>query len=137
MSDPMWIPLSTGIDEDPFQNLKIYPNPTPGLFTLEMDNPIMGDLIIDIFGESGSKIINIKFLKEINHFSTQIDLSEQPGGVYLIGLMLEKYRASRSNPKHPPSERSEHLPSEQSEHLPANEVRISQANAMSTSPQKK
>ncbi len=95
-SDPMWIPLGTGIDEDPFYNLRIYPNPTPGLFTLEMDNPIMGDLIIDIFGEQGNKIINIKFLKEIAHFSTQIDLSEQPGGVYLIGLMLEEYRASRS-----------------------------------------
>jgi len=81
---------------DPWENLKIYPNPTPGLFTLEMDNHLMGELIIDIFGESGSKIINIKFHKETAHFKTQIDLSEQPPAAYLIGLMLDKYRTNRT-----------------------------------------
>ncbi|MDA3821212.1 MAG: hypothetical protein PF450_01180 [Bacteroidales bacterium] len=94
-SDEIQIPLSTGIEEHPFSNLKIYPNPTPGLFTLEMDNSIMGELIIDIFGETGKQVINIKFLKETSHFQTQIDLSGQPAAVYLINLMLEEYRASR------------------------------------------
>jgi len=95
-SDPAWIPLGTGINVDPWENLKIYPNPTPGLFTLEMDNHIMGELIIDIFGETGSKIINIKFQKETAHFKTQVDLSEQPAAAYLIGLMLDEYRTSRT-----------------------------------------
>jgi len=95
-SDPVWIPLGTGIDVNPWENLKIYPNPTPGLFTLEMNNHIMGDLIIDIFGETGAQIINIKFHKETAHFRTQIDLSGQPSGAYLIGLMLEQYRANRT-----------------------------------------
>jgi hypothetical protein len=95
ISDPLWIPLGTGIELDPWENLKIYPNPTPGLFTLEMDNHIMGELIIDIFNENGSKVINIKFLKETSHFVTQIDLSAQPAAVYLIGLMLDEYRVSR------------------------------------------
>jgi len=95
-SDPIWLPLGTGIEVDPWENLKIYPNPTPGLFTLEMDNHLMGELIIDIFGESGSKIINIKFHKETAHFKTQIDLSEQPPAAYLIGLMLDKYRTNRT-----------------------------------------
>jgi len=76
---------------DPWENLKIYPNPTPGLFTLEMDNPVMGELIIDIFGPTGSRVINIKFQKELNHFKTQIDLSEQPAGAYLIRLFLDEY----------------------------------------------
>jgi hypothetical protein len=80
---------------DPWENLKIYPNPTPGLFTLEMDNPIMGELIIDIFGETGKKVINIKFRKETSRFMTQIDLSEQPAAVYLIGLELEEWRTMR------------------------------------------
>ncbi|MFC2080231.1 FG-GAP-like repeat-containing protein [Bacteroidota bacterium] len=95
ISNPLWIPFGTGIVQDPWENLKIYPNPTPGLFTLEMDNQIMGELIIDIYNERGSKVINIKFLKETSHFITQIDLSAQPSAVYLIGLMLDEYRANR------------------------------------------
>jgi PKD repeat protein len=93
-SDAVWIPL-TGIEEDPWENLKIYPNPTPGLFTLEMNNPIMGELIIDIFRETGAKIINIKFHKETVHFKTQIDLSGQPPAAYLIGLMLKQHATQR------------------------------------------
>ncbi len=80
---------------DPWENLKIYPNPTPGLFTLEMDNAIMGELVIDIFKGSGARIINIKFHKETAHFLTQIDLSDQPGGVYMVGLMLGEFKANR------------------------------------------
>jgi hypothetical protein len=60
-----------------------------------MDNPIMGELIIDIFGESGKRVVNIKFQKEINHFKTQIDLSEQPAALYLIGLQLDSWRITR------------------------------------------
>ncbi|HKK61585.1 MAG TPA: FG-GAP-like repeat-containing protein [Bacteroidales bacterium] len=95
MSDPVYVPLGTGIEESPFSNLKIYPNPTPGLFTLEMDNPVMGELIIDIFGETGKKVINIKFRKETSRFMTQIDLSEQPAAVYLISLALDEWVTTR------------------------------------------
>ncbi|MDA3824154.1 MAG: hypothetical protein PF450_16295 [Bacteroidales bacterium] len=55
----------------------------------------MGDLIIDIHGESGMKILSIKFMKETSHFQTQVDLSGQPAAVYMVGLMLEEYRTSR------------------------------------------
>jgi hypothetical protein len=95
-SDPLWIPLGTDIELDPWEHLKIYPNPTPGMFTLEMDNAIMGELIIDIFGETGSQIINIKFHKETAHFKTQIDLSGQPPAAYLIGLILDAYKTNRT-----------------------------------------
>ena len=49
-SDEIKIPSgATGIDDvDPFAGLKIYPNPTPGLFTIEMDNQVFGDLNIKI-----------------------------------------------------------------------------------------
>lgn len=82
--------------QNPFSNLRIYPNPTPGLFNIEMDNTIMGELWIDIFTEQGSKILKIKFLKEMTQFITQIDLSVQPSGMYLIGLQLEDHSTSRN-----------------------------------------
>jgi len=94
-SDTLRIPLGvTGIeDPDPFEGVKIYPNPTTGLFTIEMNNNIFGELVIDIFTQSGSKVINIKFDKTTEHFQSQIDLSGQPNGMYLINLSLDKFRA--------------------------------------------
>lgn len=95
ISIPENVILSTN-DIDPWENLKIYPNPTPGLFTLEMENAIMGELIIHILNDAGSRIITIKFHKENSHFLTEVDLSDQPAAVYLIGLILEDFTTTRS-----------------------------------------
>ncbi|MCK4921672.1 MAG: VCBS repeat-containing protein [Bacteroidales bacterium] len=94
-SDPLWIPLGTGMDENPFQNLKIYPNPTPGVFTIEMDNPIFGELITRIFSQNAAEIFNIKFDKTTRHFKAQVDLSGQGQGMYIITFVLEDYRTER------------------------------------------
>jgi len=96
-SDDIEIPKGiTGIeDTDPFENVKIYPNPTTGMFTIEMNNNIFGELAIDIFTQNGSKALNIKFEKTTAHFSSQIDLNGQGKGMYLLNLSLDKYRAVR------------------------------------------
>ena len=96
-SDTLRIPLGiTGIeDTDPFENVKIYPNPTTGMFTIEMNNNVFGELIIDIFTQNGSKALNIKFEKTTEHFMSQIDLSGQSKGMYLINLSIDKFRAVR------------------------------------------
>ncbi len=98
-SDTIVIPLrssTTGIeDPDPFEGVKIYPNPTPGIFTIEMDNNIFGELIIDIITRHGSKILNIRLEKVTDHFTAQIDLSGQPKGMYILNLGLDKFRAVR------------------------------------------
>jgi hypothetical protein len=86
----------TGLEEtDPFKDIIIYPNPTSGLFTLQMNNNIIGELVIDIITQNGSKVLNIKFEKTTEHFSSQIDLSGQSKGLYLINLSLDKFRAVR------------------------------------------
>lgn len=60
-----------------------------------MDNNISGELMIDLFSQTGSKVLNIKFVKTTEHFQTQIDLSGQSKGMYLINLSLDKFRAVR------------------------------------------
>ncbi|MCD4769923.1 MAG: T9SS type A sorting domain-containing protein, partial [Bacteroidales bacterium] len=108
MSDEVTIPTTKSLmtdfivpeefrveDTDPFANLKIYPNPTPGMFTVEMDNHIFGDLDIRIFTNEGRQILNIKFHKTTVHFQSQIDLSGQGEGIYLINFLLDKYFANR------------------------------------------
>ena len=96
-SDTIRIPLGiTGIEDmNPFEDVKIYPNPTTGMFTIEMNNNVLGELIIDIFTQNGSKILNIKFEKTTEHFQSQIDLSGQSKGMYLINLSLNKFKAVR------------------------------------------
>lgn len=97
ISDTITIPVGiTGIeDTDPFTELKIYPNPTPGMFTIEMNNNVFGELAIDIITQNGSKILNIKFEKTTEHFSSQIDLSGQSKGMYLINLSIDKFKTTR------------------------------------------
>jgi hypothetical protein len=97
LSDTLTIPTGvTGIpDVDAFAGLKIYPNPTPGMFTIEMDNPVFGELKIDILNHGGKQILKIKFEKTIEHFSSQIDLSGQAKGMYIINLLIDKYLATR------------------------------------------
>lgn len=109
MSDDLTIPVTkgemtkfsipqkymVGEDIDPFENLKIYPNPTPGMFTIEMDNSIFGELDIKIFTNEGRQLLNIKFEKTTEHFATQVDLSGNPKGMYLVNLMIERYNANR------------------------------------------
>jgi PKD repeat protein len=96
-SDTVRIPTGlTGIeDPDPFSDVKIYPNPTTGMFTIEMNNNVFGTLIIDILTQNGSKALNIKFEKTTEHFQAQIDLSGQSKGMYLVNLSLDKFRAIR------------------------------------------
>jgi len=97
MSDIVTIPSGiTGIEDiDPFEGLIIYPNPTKGLFTIEMDNEVFGDLLIGIITEQGKDILSVKFEKATEHFSGQIDLSGQPKGMYIINLLIENYSTTR------------------------------------------
>jgi PKD repeat protein len=97
MSDTITIPIGTTGIEDvyPFAGLKIYPNPSLGLFTIEMDNNIFGELMIDIFDQNGTKALNIKFEKTTEHFMCQIDLSGQSKGMYIINLAIKEYTATR------------------------------------------
>ena len=61
----------------------------------EMDNNIFGELFIDNITPNGSKALNIKFEKTTAHFSSQIDLSGQSKGMYLINLAIDKFKATR------------------------------------------
>ncbi|MFC2138207.1 FG-GAP-like repeat-containing protein, partial [Bacteroidota bacterium] len=83
--------LTTGIEkESVFGTIKIYPNPTPGLFTIEIENNLYGELMIDINNEAGVRILMMEILKNHRHFKTVVDLSGQGKGLYFIGFKFEK-----------------------------------------------
>jgi len=96
-SDVVTIPTgTTGIDNvDPFEGLKIYPNPTTGMFTIEMDNRVFGELSVKITAENGKEILSKIFEKTTEHFKTEVDIRNQAKGLYFINLWIDKYFATR------------------------------------------
>ena len=57
----------------------IYPNPTNGKFTVELDNQISEIKIFDILG-------NELYDQKLHAFKTEFDLSSQPKGIYLLKI---------------------------------------------------
>lgn len=96
-SDIITIPPGyTGVDDvEPFEGIKIYPNPSSGLFTLEMDNNIKGKLSLEIISPDGKKIRNSEMGKTGEHLLYQMDLTGRPEGMYIINMILNKYRTTR------------------------------------------
>ncbi|MFC2090869.1 T9SS type A sorting domain-containing protein, partial [Bacteroidota bacterium] len=80
---------------DPWTDLHIYPNPTTGVANIDMNNLLFGELIIDIFNETGKKIQQYKIQKETIDFQTEIDLQGQPSAVHLIKIYLGNHTVSR------------------------------------------
>ncbi len=87
---------TTGIEYvDPFAGLMIYPNPTKGLFTIEMDNMVFGELMVKIITDQGKEIQIFKSEKTTAYFSCQVDLTTKAKGMYIVYLMIEKYFTTR------------------------------------------
>jgi hypothetical protein len=93
MSDVVTIPtLQTGIEEiSPFEKLNIYPNPSNGLVSIEMENQVYGEIQIKIYSQEGKEVVNFGFDKETSHFIKQFDLSGYRKGIYMIKVDLKKY----------------------------------------------
>ena len=73
--------LSIGISELSFENLKVYPNPSNGLINLELSE----EARIDIRDLSGS----LKGSHSLNSGTNRLDLSDYPGGIYILSLVGE------------------------------------------------
>ena len=70
------------VPDNPLNEILIYPNPTTGNFTItfeEMDTPVS----MDIFDSQGRKIRTTHMIQES---SLQIDLSNQPVGLYFLRI---------------------------------------------------
>jgi PKD repeat protein/predicted nucleotidyltransferase len=78
----------TGEGLDAFGYLKIYPIPTSGKITVEMDNELNGDLTISILTLEGKEILNHKAVKSSDYFYDKIDLTGYLKGNYFIKLEI-------------------------------------------------
>lgn len=63
---------------------KLYPNPSIGMVTIEMENNILQDGKLSINDEKGQQVKEIPFIN-----GTEIDLTELPNGLYFLKAEFE------------------------------------------------
>ncbi len=82
------VKLCTGIPDysDPTE-IEIYPNPSGGMFILQIDdNEITGTRIVEIYNVMGQKV----YTGTINSTVTEMNLSNQPNGVYFYRVLTQE-----------------------------------------------
>ena len=74
---------STGIgDELVLNSVKLYPNPSNGLFTLELNNSNNEEFIVEIYNVIGK----IVYTAKISDNLTDINITEMSAGIYYVSI---------------------------------------------------
>ena len=71
-------------------NLNIYPNPSKGIYTVELDMPSEEEISISIYDLAGKEIYMNDDLNSEGMLETQIDLSGYADGMYQLQIRTEK-----------------------------------------------
>lgn len=73
------ITVGIEVELDNMPEITIYPNPSNGTFTLENATSIQ---TLEIYDANGQKV-------QVELFNNQLDLTDQPKGIYLLRVLLE------------------------------------------------
>jgi len=78
--------LDVSFLEDSF--FRIYPNPSTGIFTLELEEVAeFSDIVIEIYTLMGEKITKLNTYTSLTY---QINLTDRLPGIYLVKVMQNK-----------------------------------------------
>ena len=91
VSQNVTVNICTGINNQSSTNniqLKIYPNPNTGVFTVEMEIPELQDIIISITNILGQSVYKEMLSKNI--YKKQIDLNATSTGIYNLQVVIGK-----------------------------------------------
>ena len=89
-----WMPDVTGIDPQVLIPVEtnVYPNPSAGIFTLNIDHDYYGQLELEVYNASG-----VLVKREIRSWSGQeesIDLSAVPEGMYYLNIKGDSFKST-------------------------------------------
>jgi predicted outer membrane repeat protein len=78
-------PPVDGIFDDHLQsNLSVYPIPSKGLVTIELNQTSMKDATLTVYDVQGRVVNTSKIVASAGHFKQEIDLSAQSPGIYFL-----------------------------------------------------
>lgn len=75
-----------GVNNYVFDNFKVYPNPSDGIFKVKFNSEETGDVDIMIYDLLGRKISHKVFKSQENIFDENLDLSQVTGGIYILSV---------------------------------------------------
>ncbi|MCB0805999.1 MAG: T9SS type A sorting domain-containing protein [Bacteroidales bacterium] len=87
--------ICTGINENNFEDISVYPNPNSGIFTVEFSTVLKDNVTIKVLNTLGKVIYSEENLESTGNFSKTLDLSNFDKGLYF--LVLENYRGNTVN----------------------------------------
>ncbi len=71
-------------------SISVFPNPTNGIFQLKITNYESGIRNVDILNILGQKVYSVENYQITKSSNYQIDLSNQPAGVYFVKVLTDK-----------------------------------------------
>jgi PKD repeat protein len=74
---------------DAVQGLSIYPNPTRGQFTIELNTIKAGDVAVDILNSMGQVISTKEYMVNTGANTLAADLSKEKAGIYFAVIKME------------------------------------------------
>ncbi len=91
-----WMPDITGIDQQVYNPVKtkIYPNPSAGIFTLNIDHDYSGQLELEVYNASG--VLVKREIKSWSEREETIDLSAAPEGMYYLNIKGDSFKSTTS-----------------------------------------
>ena len=99
---PLWQQsnlISTGIfttginsDDDFANSIRVYPNPSNGIFQLEMMLNNQGNSKIEVIDLLGCVVYSKSISNVTGEFKTTIDLNDQSKGIYFVSISNESSR---------------------------------------------
>lgn len=69
---------------------QVYPNPSTGHFSLDVKLSSPSDLNVTVFQTNGKAVYSQRHEQVNGQFTTQMDLSDQPSGIYLVNIQTKE-----------------------------------------------
>ncbi len=84
------VEICSGFDDnwDLNQNISVHPNPSAGVFTLDILMPVAGTASVEIFNMLGKRIVAREINQQSGNSSSEIDLGSISQGVYLLTVRI-------------------------------------------------
>jgi hypothetical protein len=69
-------------------NFLLYPNPGTGIFNVEINHPVNGDLNMRIYDMNGKVLLQINGYKDQSQYIQLVDISSARAGTYIIEVTI-------------------------------------------------
>jgi len=86
--------LSSGESDITVNDITVYPNPSSGVFNVEINSLNISDIKISIYNLLGSVVFENNFDNSFN-FNEAIDLSSVESGVYLMNVTIGNKKVTK------------------------------------------